>query len=601
MHKILNKRLLCFLLCMIMLLGVVLTSCGEQTTEEKAEEIKQEASEEARTLAMYLMSEKAVTEATRLSIENAVNRITKAKFTAQIKLYIYTEAEYYTKLEAAFAKRDEAKALGLLGTTLEEEGNDLSSETAAEGQSAVEIEYPEIADYQVDIFYLSGEAKYQQYVADQRLKNISSRLSESGGSAGQIRKYVSPSFFTALENMNGGRIHAVPTNRRIGEYTYLLLNKQALQAAARRTEDGKEFKSSLYSSLTCADTKDFLSFIKSYHSDTYAPLYTNVAENELLINNLKFWGVDSEGELSDALSVLGNYYDGSATIGQTSAYGTKIENLFENEQFVADLETLFTYKNGGYYQAADDTKDFAVGYVKGGAELMDQYKDEYEIIVLEKPTLDEETAYSDLFGISSYTSDESRSMDVLTYLNTNEEFRNLILYGIEGVHYNLRQVRADGESASSDEDGDTYKVVERLLVGTPEEYKMSIHKTGNELLAYPEVGTAPNINEYSVIQNRDAKVDLYAGFETGVTYSGKKYEANKDEMQAVRALSESIFADFFAATDFNVFLNGDGAEIKGAKARVAECAEVAKMLDEASQSSLQGTYLAWTKANRFTK
>lgn len=583
MHKILNIRLLCLLLCVIMLLGVVLTSCGEKTNEEKAEEIKQEASEEARTLAMYLMSEKQVSESTRQSIENAINRITKSKFTAQIKLYIYTEEEYYDKLEGAFAKRDEAKALGLLGSASEEKETDLSTETSDEPQSAVEIEYPEIADYQVDIFYLGGEARYQKYVKDQRLKELTNNLSESGDGK-MTRKFVSPSFFTAIEKMNSGRIHAVPTNKRIGEYTYLLLNKEAL-AHARRDE--VPFNSASYTSLTCEDTKDFLEYIKQYYSEDYAPLYTNLEEKELLINNLKFWGVDDNGELSEAFSVLGNYFDGSATIGQGGAYSAKIENLFENDRFCADLETLFAYKNGGYYQAAGDTRDFAVGYVKGGAELAELYSDQYEVVVVERPTLKAEEAYSDMFGVCAYSSDAARSVEILTHLNTNEEFRNLILYGIEGTHYNLRQVRVDGESASSDEDGETFKVVERLLIGTEEEYKMSVHKTGNELLAYPEEGTAaPNVNDYSVIQNRDAKVDLYAGF---------TYTNGADDMRAIKELSEGILNDFLSATDFAAFLSGAKATVKGSTA-------VTNMLSsEKDAKSLQNALATWITNNRFNK
>ncbi|MBR2353867.1 MAG: hypothetical protein IKA76_05125, partial [Clostridia bacterium] len=492
MHKIWNKRILCLLLCMVMLLGVMMTSCGEQTTEEKAEEIQEEASEEARTLAMYLMSEKAVSETTRKNVENAINRITKAKFTAQIKLYIYPEAEYYTKLEAAFAARDEAKESGLLGNTAGAEETDLSSETSEEGGSAVEIVYPEIADYQVDIFYMGGADRYQKYIAEDRLKNISNRLAESG-SAGEIRKYVYQPFFTALEKTNGGRMFAVPTNKRIGEYTYLLLNKEAM-IAAERLEPGQSLPTAnpskdVYNSVAAEDVADLLSFIKQYYSDEFSLLYTNVAENELMIDNLKFWGVDSAGKLSDAFSVLGNYYNGAATLGQSGVYGSKIENLFENTAFVNTLRTLHNYKTGGYYAAKNDTKDFAVGYVKGGAEVADQYADKYEVIVLETPTLSYEEAHSDLFGVCSYTADESRAMDILAYLNTNETFRNLVMYGVEGTHYNVRQVGVDGETASDDDD-EVYKVVERLLIGSVDEYKMSIHKTGNELLVYPEMGTA---------------------------------------------------------------------------------------------------------------
>ncbi len=425
MHKIMNKRWLCLLLCMVMMLGVLLTSCSEKTIDEKGEEIQEEASEEARTLAMYLITEKAVSATTKAKIEREVNKITEAKFTARLKLYFYTEAEYYTKLEQAFQDRDDAKAAGLLGSATTTTETVDSSEETDEKQSAVEIVYPEIADYQVDIFYFGGKAKYDQYVADGRLTNLSAQMSESGAS-GMLRKYISPHFFNALQGMES-RLYAVPTNKTIGEYTYLLLNKQVLTELEYKTDAGFPKEKFDFSSLTAKDTKRILEDVDKYTQFAqYTPLYTNLSEDELLINNLKFWGVDDKGALSDAFSVLGNYYDGAASFRDKGAYDVTMGNLFENEQFVSDLKTLFAYKNEGYI-TSDEDKNFAVGYVKGGRELVEIYGDDYEMIVLEKPTLEADEVYSDLFGVSTYTSDLARSMKILTYLNTNEEFRNLFL------------------------------------------------------------------------------------------------------------------------------------------------------------------------------
>ena len=55
------------------------------------------------------------------AIELAVNRITKAKFKTQLELSFFTADEYYEKLEASFAAREEAEAAGLIKAPVADE------------------------------------------------------------------------------------------------------------------------------------------------------------------------------------------------------------------------------------------------------------------------------------------------------------------------------------------------------------------------------------------------------------------------------------------------------------------------------------------------
>ncbi len=574
-----TKRLLCLLLCMIMMLGLVLTSCSEKSKDEVQADIQEEASEKAMTLSLYLMSEKKVDPSVERAIENAVNKITKAKFTTQIDLRYYTEEEYYQAVEAAFAARDEAKANG----TLQDDMVAVESDTDEDSGAIIDIVYPDIAPYQVDLFYFGGQDRYEKYLSEDRLSNLGSELSATGAS-GSLRKFISPHFFTAVSALGGrsGQIRALPTNKAIGQYTYLLLNKQALNDAMRRV-DGVAIDESLYTSLTCSDTKDFLTFVKEWLSEKYAPLYTNLNEKELLISNLQYFGLDE-----DTFSVIGNYVNANANFQDTDAYGD-LENLFENKEFVADLETLSQYKTGGYYCDEDEEKPFAVGYVTGGAELVDVYGEDYEMIVIEKPRMTSEDVYSDMFGVAYCTADVGRSMEILTYLNSNEEFRNLILYGVEGVHYNLLQVGVDGgEVDEDDENSEVYPMVRRLNVGTELEYKMSVHRTGNELLAYPEEGTSPKINEYAVTQNSDALIDLYCGF---VNDYGT-VTVDRDELKAIKSLSNSLLDKYLAcknAAEFQTFL-------ADAKSAVAASDAVTNQLNSKNKTSLAYSYSQWKSA-----
>ncbi|MBR2353777.1 MAG: hypothetical protein IKA76_04655, partial [Clostridia bacterium] len=101
-----------------------------------------------------------------------------------------------------------------------------------------------------------------------------------------------------------------------------------------------------------------------------------------------------------------------------------------------------------------------------------------------------------------------------------------------------------------------------------------------------------NVNEYSEIQNHNAKAELYSGF-TGKVQSGKNvYEANKNEMEAIRKLSAEILVEYQKATNFDTFL-------ANAKAKISGSAAVSNQLKDDSKTSLQGALAAWVDSNRF--
>ena len=157
-----SKKLICLFLGIVMLLGVVFTACGEQDDDAAKEAISDNASQSATTLVLYLMSEKPVDTTTEKLIEDAVNKITKNKFKTKLDLRIYPEDEYYAKLDAAFAERDERKANGTLISS-KQEAESAEDETETNAHGLIEIKYPTVTGYQVDIFYLGGKANYDKY------------------------------------------------------------------------------------------------------------------------------------------------------------------------------------------------------------------------------------------------------------------------------------------------------------------------------------------------------------------------------------------------------------------------------------------------------
>ena len=149
----------------------------------------------------------------------------------------------------------------------------------------------------------------------------------------------------------------------------------------------------------------------------------------------------------------------------------------------------------------------------------------------------------------------------MKYLNTNEEFRNLILYGIEGEHYDL--VEADEKNRL----GENYQLVERRN----NDYLLKAEQTGNVSIAYPLISDVVTVRDNMITQNLDANVSLSLGFKPN--FDGFVIDATS--IQAVRVLSEQIWQQYLACTslaEFDIF-------IENAKATVAASADVQKHID----------------------
>lgn len=584
-----KKKLICLGLSLIMLLSVCLTGCGEKTSREINKNISEKASASAETLAMYLMSEEPVSEATATRIQNAVNEITEAKFKTRLKLYFYTEEEYYEKLETAFADRAEAKANNTL----------MERAPVDEDDNFALIRYPEIADYQVDLFYLGGMERYYQYKQDGLLANMESYLSTS---AKQITQYISSNYFDALR-LNGNDVCAIPNNRAIGEYTYLLVNKEALQDTY--------LSASGITSLTHESCQTILSLVNESATlrEKFVPLWTNVENVDALIANLQTIGADENGALSNEFSLMGTIHGAGDVLTSSDSQNAMISNLLENTEFQNALRTLKQYELSGYYGTdADQDKAFAVGVVQGGAELVEVYGDDYEMVVIETPRMNSEDVYGHMMAVSAYSSRIERSMQILTYLTTNEDFRNLLLYGVEGENYQLIDT-----GVAKDDFGNNYEVVRRI----DNSYIMAPEKTGNTFITYQLESDhmVYNLHEYGVLQNKAVKTSLTLGL--SLNYAGTPY-VDSDGMKALRELSAEIWADYLAITDMSQFddvFEDDGITLKTAgfwtasQKKFAENEAVSSLLPQDKHDAntcggacggLRCYHKAWLKSNGIT-
>ena len=527
-----SKRILSLLLCLVMF-GACLVGCNKD--KDAVQNAAQQASEKTETIVMHLMSEEEVSEEQAAEIQNAVNKITKSKFKTQLILRFYTEDDYYAALEQAYDDRAEAAANNKNNSNAakDETGSETAEETFVDEYGVVQLKYPTVADYQVDIFYVGGYEKLMEYIDNGMVNDLTDDVASASK---KLKTYMTPGYLEGMDAVCGG-IYAIPANAPVGEYTYMLLNKEAIKKYNHVASD--------FDSLLGTKTAQFLEVIATYEKNNYVPLRSFTESGELDITNYGYFGVDENGNLdTSTFSLVGGTYDSSWKYGKQNQY-IPAGYIFYDDYFIKNARTLVEYKQKGYYgTTADANKDFAVGYIKGGIELIEEYSDKYEVVVLEKPKVNTMDVFENMFAVSKYTSNLERSMEIITYLYTNSDFRNLLLYGIEGTNYELV------ESEMMNADNEPYMVVKRLN----NNYMMAPEKTGNVLLAIPTVDQAPNLRELYKQQNLDSSLSLTLGFTTA--YNG--LELSKDHYDHLRTQSAKVLGELLeikTVTKFDTYVS----------------------------------------------
>ena len=253
-------------------------------------------------------------------------------------------------------------------------------------------------------------------------------------------------------------------------------------------------------------------------------------------------------------------------------------NLMDDEIYTEQLIALKTIEFNGYRGEENSEKDFAVGVIKGSGEEIAKYDDKYYNVILEYPVATEDDLFGSMFAVSNYTSNLTRAMEIITYLNTNSDFRNLFQYGIKETNYRL-----------NDDD-----CAERLDDNL---YQMDIYKTGNIFVAYPDadIGMTYQTLENAKKQDLEVVTNPTMGFAVNsedlpdlaniktVLKASSEFEAQIEACKSVEELKET--------------LRYCNAEIQGGiyKAPIGQKAMYSSM-DGDSNFSVYALYTKWAKA-----
>lgn len=520
-----NKRILSLILAVLMLTSMLFTGCSSLGGGEESlgNEIVEEASNSAMTLSMFVVSEEPVSEDTAKLVEDAFNKITKVNFKTQVKLHFATYDEYYDVIEER-VKSNEAYAL------LEEEHDDVlkdakraakaegvvtdeawfdafyaehpqyadfreteeltGEDTTAEETELVTIEgidnsytlsqvkYPEEKEHQIDILWIDSYERYLEYIEREMIERLDQELN---GSSKKLNEYINNELLLWAKWCTGGT-YAIPNNVVIGEYTYLLVNKELAEKYSYNPEELN----------TLAKCADFLADVAKYEPGV-APIL-----GDIYTTGTYYWNIDTTtGKINSskfnvlASTMTNRTHDPSVDTNVTLA----CNNVFKNTEFLDQIRCIQTYKDAGYIvEESTNSENYAVRMIKGNASLETVYGEDYALNVLEYPRVGYDEVFTNMFAVSTYSRNLARSMQIITYLNTNSDLRNVLQYGVEGVHYKI--------------DDETGK-----LVRLNRDYIMNLESTGNVFMAYPEEDMELDVWEWGKKQNLEALPYLSLGFD----------------------------------------------------------------------------------------
>ena len=544
-----KRRILALMLCLVTLF-TMLVGCGKKEVDEE-ELVKEQSVRSAVSINMWVVTEKEVSEETEALVEEALNKVTKSRFTTYVDLIFVTEDKYNAALDARFdaikaaedailaeeeRKKEEARSLKAAGittvaeTTLEETTVITEEATILNEYGVVELEYPEIPEAQIDVVCILGRERLEELVSMGYLTDLDDQISSTGTSKA-LTDYIHPSLFKFTKV--DGSTYGIPNNHVIGEYTYLLVNKKMAEKYYIHEDEVK-------------DMSDVLSLVEDIkENESIAPVK---APYDPYLTY--FWGSDIE---SDGFSVLASRYPLSnkqdGTKGTSTAVNSKLAptDVYSVGQYTEHMLLMKKYELGGYF-AKTATEEFGVGIVMGDYALRFEYDDDYIVKAIRQPLATEDDVYQSFFGVSSFTGNLERSMEVITLLNTAPDIRNIIQYGVEGVHYELND--------------------EGALVRLNNDYMLNINYTGNVFMAYPEEGMDLDAWTHGKLQNQESAAHVLLGIRSvwneidaelmkRIDALADGYKKRQDACKTVEEL-----AQFFADAKLELAANED---IKRAK------------------------------------
>ena len=490
-----KKRVLSFLLCLLMVLPLLLVSCGGNTDPGDTEE-EEELYVKPATLNFYIIGD-TVTPDAAIEVEKAFNERCEEIYKTKVNFVYCTAQQYRERIMDDLA--DAKAAFSQSGAVLPSVSfENAPVETTSDDYGQPIEKYPEIGNNQIDILLITSKSMYDELRAADHLADLTEEINTNFR---DIPQRVNTNLISAAKE--DGRLYAVPNNVLIGTYKYVLVNKDLVyRLNYHETESGLMTSGK---TLDYAKLRDFIVQVQELKDAT------NEADPELYKIQQDFLEENGNPTLfplkapfdfptvsflpkGDEKTVLGVLYDHNDTFGHEVGLSNVLLDK-ENPSYKDHMLLMLEARDEGYYPdsttVVPENALYGVFYMEGSYTDRFQYEDDYFIFEVDQPRLEDDGAFDAMFAVSKYTASVTRSLEIIDALvaDAGGELRNILQYGTD-LYYNL---------------DDKTGVVTRTATGRSQ-YVMNANYTGNMITAHPclEDGRDENYASYFKTQNDSA-------------------------------------------------------------------------------------------------
>ena len=304
-----------------------------------------------------------------------------------------------------------------------------------------------------------------------------------------------------------GKIWGIPTNKELATPMHFLFSQELVE---KYDIDITQYRS-------FASLEPLLEMIAETEP-TYIPLFFDSSHlNILSLGNYEY-------VVYDSIPLMVNSHDSSC----------QVVNIFETQYAQETLQLLHRYYEAGYInQDASMRTSFSrfqgenvfLRLSTGGPDASASYSTDYGYPIVAQQVSDSivttESAQGGIMVVNANTKHPETCLTFLNAVNTDPEIRNLLNYGIEGIHYTLTE-------------DDQVQIISSAYRGVP-------YTQGNWFILKTTVGESPNKWElYQEFNDNTAESPLL-----GFTPDYSRYSA---EFQAVSQVYEKYYAALMTGT-----------------------------------------------------